>query len=112
MRRWSSIERAAKRAVRAIKRTTKAVSEPSSTYSDIATRQLLHLVVYQSAMQHRFSEQSMISPNLVCLRPTSDIRMTSPGLLAPTACRVAIMIAAKNGAMTTATAAMTTGWKA
>jgi hypothetical protein len=38
--------------------------------------------------------------------------MTSPELLAPTACRVAITIAAKNGAMTTAIAARTAGWKA
>ena len=44
--------------------------------------------------------------------PTSVIRTTSSGLLAPTACRIAILIAAKNGAMTTATVAMTTGWKA
>ena len=37
--------------------------------------------------------------------------MTSPGLLAPTACRVAMMIAVKNGAITTAIAAMTIGQK-
>ena len=44
--------------------------------------------------------------------PTSVIRTTSSGLLAPTACRIAILIAAKNGAMTTATVTMTIGWKA
>ena len=44
--------------------------------------------------------------------PTSVIRTTSSGLLGPTAYHVAILIAAKNDAMTTATAAMTIGWKA
>jgi len=44
--------------------------------------------------------------------PTTNIRMTSPGLLTPTTCRVAMMIAAKNGAVTTMTAAMMTVWKA
>ena len=44
--------------------------------------------------------------------PTSVIRTTSSGLLAPTAYHVAILIAAKNGVMTTATAAMTIGRKA
>ena len=38
--------------------------------------------------------------------------MTSLGLLAPTAYRVAMMIATKNGAMTTVTTAMTIGQKA
>ena len=37
---------------------------------------------------------------------TTNIRMTSPELLTPTTCRVAMMIAAKNGAVTTMTAAM------
>jgi len=53
-----------------------------------------------------------ISPYLICLRPTSGIRTTSLELLAPTTCRVAMMIAAKNGAVTTATAAMTIVQKA
>ena len=38
--------------------------------------------------------------------------MTSPGLLAATAYHVAMMIAMKNSAITTMTAAMTTGQKA
>ena len=63
-----------------------------------------------SAIQHRFSDLSMISPNL--LRPITNIRTTSPGLLTPTTYRVAMMIAAKNGAVTTATAAMMTVRKA
>ena len=37
-------------------------------------------------------------------RLTSDIRTTSCGLLTPTTCCVAMMIATKNGAVTTATA--------
>ena len=47
----------------------------------------------------------MISPNL--LRPITNIRTTSSGLLTPTTCRVAMMIIMKNGAVTTATAATT-----
>ena len=47
----------------------------------------------------------MISPNL--LKPITSIRTTSPGLLASTICRVAMMIA-----VTTATTAMTTVQKA
>ena len=44
--------------------------------------------------------------------PTTNIRMTSPGLLTPTTCRVAMMITAKNGAETTTIAAMTIVQKA
>ena len=58
------------------------------------------------------SNAATISQNLICIRPTSGIRTTTPGLFGPIACRVAIMIAAKNGAMTTATGAMTTGQEA
>ena len=43
--------------------------------------------------------------------PTTNIKTTSSRLLAPTAYRVAILIDAKNGAMTTTIAAMTIGWK-
>ena len=56
-------------------------------------------------VQHRFSDQSMISPNL--LKPITSIRTTTPGLLASTICRVAMMIA-----VTTATITMTTVRKA
>ena len=63
-----------------------------------------------SAIQHRFSDQSMISPNL--LRPITNIRTTLPRLLTSTTCRIAMMIAMKNGAVTTATAAMMTVRKA
>ena len=63
-----------------------------------------------SVVQHCFSDQSMISPYLICLTPTSNT--TSPGLLTPTTYRVAMMIVAKDGAVTTATAAMTTVRKA
>jgi hypothetical protein len=38
--------------------------------------------------------------------------MTSPELLAPTACCIVVTTAAKNGAMTTMTAAKTAGQKA
>ena len=41
-----------------------------------------------------------ISPNLICLRPTSNIRTMSPGLFGMIACRVAMMIVAKNAAIT------------
>ena len=44
--------------------------------------------------------------------PTTNIRTTSPGLLTPTTCRIAMMIAAKNGTVTTTIAAMTTVQKA
>ena len=44
--------------------------------------------------------------------PATNIRTTSPGLLTPTNCCVAMMIVAKNDAMTTVTAAMTTVQKA
>ena len=54
----------------------------------------------------------MISLNQICLRPTSTTGMTSLGFLGPLAYRVVMMITTKNGAMTTAIAAMTTGRKA
>jgi len=40
------------------------------------------------------SNAATISQNLICIRPTSGIRTTTPGLFGPIACRVAIMIAA------------------
>ena len=51
----------------------------------------------------------MNSLNLIGLRPTSRMRMMSPRLLNPTTYSVAMMIAVKNGAVTTTTAAMTIG---
>ena len=47
----SSVKRATKRSVRAVKRVIHA----TSAYSDIMTLSLLHSAVYQSAMQHHFS---------------------------------------------------------
>ena len=44
--------------------------------------------------------------------PTSIMRATSPRLLTPTTCHVVMMIAAKNGAITIATATMMIGQKA
>ena len=44
--------------------------------------------------------------------PTTNVRTTSPGLLTPTTYRIAMMIAAKNGTVTTTTAAMMTVRKA
>ena len=46
----------------------------------------------------------MISPYLICLTLTSNT--TSLGLLTPTTYRVAMMIAAKNGAVITVAAAI------
>ena len=43
---------------------------------------------------------------IILLGLTSGIRTTSPQVLAPTTRRVAMMIAAKDGAVTTATAAI------
>ena len=46
-------------------------------------------------------------PSELPASPTTNIRTTSPELLTPTTCRVAMMIVAKNGAVTTVTATMT-----
>ena len=43
---------------------------------------------------------------IILLGLISSIRMTLPELLTPTTCRIAMMIAAKNDAVTTATAAI------
>jgi hypothetical protein len=47
-----------------------------------------------------------------CSEPTNEPPSESPELLAPTTCRVATMIAAKNGAVITVNVVMTAGWKA
>ena len=87
--------------------------QPWNKLSDPIKR--LRLFDYDSAYPFELSnEPSEPSKPLSELpaSPTSNIRTTSPGLLTPTTCRVVMMIATKNGTVTTATAAMMTVWKA
>ena len=86
------------------------LSTPTTTTKTTHASSTLWPRPIYSATQHRFSDQSMISPNL--LRPITNIRTTSLGLLTSTTCRIAMMIVVKNGAVTTVTVAMTTVRKA
>ena len=76
----------------------------------------VHVCIYRAYIYRNTLQARLIEPSKEesesSESPTTNIRTTLPRLLTLTTCRVAMMIIAKNGAVTAATAAMTTVRKA